>query len=380
MCSFINKELSICASIYIDDTIIVSPAELIEDALSLVTFFYQAVRIPIQNEKVETLLPTPESLAPTDVFRVLGLQYKIISDPLQLHVQLPGVKKETLLQEIKLAQDLILSKSLQLQMMQSITGQATHALFFRRHSVAFAKMRPLFVASDERRFANVMKQKQFRVLLVETLKSIANTIERAKPVKFTSSTEKKKLALGYTDASLEPQPDGSSTAQIGGLFFLSGTHTESTDLIRFPFSYKIKNATYDIAVYEAMAILVALDRFPRNMRNKFQLAIGVDNTSTLFAIAKAMTKNQQLAAATSLVIEAFCDSTLLFYVPSKENIADILTRDERETELDDRLFIEAIRTDPTDVNKFQHQIDKRASEIRRFFVDDNAKRRKKNKN
>lgn len=373
LCSFLNKELKICASIYIDDTIIIAPENCVDDVLDLTLFFYKMIKIPIQTEKVETLLPTPLSLVPIEIFRVLGLQYSIKTSPLQLHIQLPPSKKETLIHEIKLVQDLILEKSLKLPLIQSVTGQLIHALFFRRHSVTFAKMKPLFVASDEKRFNSVIKLKQFRVLLVETLKSLANTISRAKPVKFISNEKLLKLALGYTDASREPTPDGTFIAQLGGMFFFAKNDGDPSELIRFPFSYVITNAEHTIACYEALAILIALERFPKAMRSQFQLAIGVDNTTALFSIAKALTKNQFLAAATSLILEAFDDSTMLFYVPSKQNVADILTRDERDRELDKRLFTETVRTRPDDVERVIARVEKRAAEIRKFFSFDNKK-------
>lgn len=377
LCSFLNHELKICASIYIDDTIIISPDDCVDDALELALFFYDQIKIPIQTDKVETLLPTPLSLIPTEIFRVLGLQYSIKTSPLQLHIQLPPSKKETLLHEIKLVQDLILEKALKVQLMQSVTGQLIHALFFRRHSVTFAKMKPLFVASDEKRFPNVIKIKQFRILLLETLKSLANTVNRARPVKFISCEKTLKTALGYTDASLEPDRNGLAVAQLGGMFFFSKSDGDPSELIRFPFSYVIEGAQQTIACYEALAILLALDRFPRAMRKNFQIAIGVDNTTALFSIAKALTKNQFLAAATSLILEAFDDSTMLFYVPSKQNVADVLTRDERDCELDKRLFTETVRKNPADVDKVLARVEKRANEIRRFFSYDNSKPKKK---
>lgn len=132
----------------------------------------------------------------------------------------------------------------------------------------------------------------------------------------------------------------------------------------------VKNAEYDIAVYEAIAVIAALRRFPKKMRQFFQLAIGVDNTSTLFALAKAMSKNLALAVATSILLDEFDDLTLLFYVPSKMNIADIFTRDERISELDDRLFCEKVRNNDDDLKPIFRQIETRTKDVRKYFAYD----------
>lgn len=161
-------------------------------------------------------------------FRVLGLQFQITTSPLCLSVKLPECKKEATVHEIKLAIELLAEGALQLQIIQSVTGQLIHALFFRRHSLTFSKLKPLFAASDERRFSALMKSKPFRALLKTTLHDMANLIARAKPLKFTAVSQCKKLALAYTDSSLEPQPDGTKTAQIGGsLFFWQARTTMS---------------------------------------------------------------------------------------------------------------------------------------------------------
>lgn len=378
LCHFINTVLGLCATVYIDDIILVEPLNMIGMALNLLLLLFSLIRLPVQGEKVETLLPTPVSFVPEEAFRVLGLQSTICQDPLQLMISVPNVKKQSIMHEANLAVELITEGALTLQVIQSVTGQLVSALFFQRHSFVFAKMRPLFVASCERRFPSVIKSKPFRMLLVDTLETMANIVVRAKPVKFTCDDSQRRLAIAYTDASLEPCDDGTKTAVVAGLFFFTEADGEVTNHIRFPFSYVIQEAQHDIAVYEAVALMLALDRFPKKLNKRFRISVGVDNTNTLFALAKAMSGNLTLSAATSIMVETMCEGASFFFVPSKQNIADVLARSERSSEIDENLFVEKVRAQISDLDPFLKRIDKRVAEIRYYYAQDNhAKRRKR---
>lgn len=377
LCFFINKILHLCASVYIDDIILVEPVGTIPDALSLLLLLFSLIRLPVQKDKVETLLPSLSNLSPEEAFRVLGLQFSILKDPLQLVVSVPDVRKNSIIQETKLAIELIAEGALTLQIIQSVTGQLISALFFLRHAFVFSKMRPLFVASCERRFSSIIKSKPFRALLVDTLKAMVNLIQRAQPMRFVSCSKEKKVAVAYTDASLEPNERGTKTAVLAGLFFFAEANGELSQQIRFPFSYVIEDAEFDISVYEAIALLIAIDRFPKKMLSFFRIAVGVDNTNTLFALAKAMSKNLVLSAATSIMLETMHEGISFFFVPSKQNIADVLTRTERTGEIDESLFVETVRSRIQDVEPYLKKIGRRVAEIRASYAFENSAKRRK---
>lgn len=73
---------------------------------------------------------------------------------------------------------------------------------------------------------------------------------------------------------------------MAGMFLLGKGNGEISMRIRFAFSMTDKFPRFGIAVYEALAVLIALRRFPKKMNGQFRLAMGIDNTNVLYCIKR----------------------------------------------------------------------------------------------
>lgn len=358
------------------------PAELLDKALEIVLELFEAIKLPVQEEKVETLRPRHESQVPVDIFRVLGLQLTLVENkpgkPAYLDVAVPEAKIAALEYMIEVAQKQLKEGDLKLKDMQRVTGSIVAATFFQRHHFSMARIQPLFIAADERRFGHVIKQAPFRKLLKKALLDTLDAIKKREPVRFLSNGELKKLALLYTDAALELDKNGTPIGWIGGLFVLCDGNGRPTGNLRFAFSYRIPNPCMDIGGLEALAILVAWRGFPKAMLKFFRVACAVDNSSVLYGLAKSYTASIVVTAMVGLILEEVGPETTFFYIPSELNLADILTREKRSDEISQSAFIETVKTRTEDISSILSEALKKASVIRQmFWRNDDSKCKKK---
>lgn len=325
----------------------------------------------MQNEKVEVLRPSMTSMIPTDVFRVLGLQFSLTQDPgkkgVSLEVSIPQAKVDTLQYLISITLDQLQQGKVDLKDTQKLTGSLVSAIFFQRHSFSMARMQALFVASDERRFPSVIRQAAFRKILKKALLDTSQALNERTPVKFQANSFQKGLIICYTDASLENDENGNPVGWLGGLFVFCDAQGAPSESLRFAFSYKLVNTNFNIMELEGLAVLIALRRLPKGIKKNFRIACAIDNTSVLFGISKAFSPNVGVAAIICLVLAEAGNDATFFYVPSSLNIADVLTREERFEELPQRLFIEKIKTEASDLDGVFTLINTQKADIKDFF-------------
>lgn len=300
---------------------------VIKEAMEAVTDFFGLVGLPIQEEKIETMSPTEEwaEVLPDEMCRVLGLNFQVYTGGANgktfLEVTVPNGRVDSILALVATMREQVLKGGLTLKTAQQVLGSVASAIFHNRHRVHMCKLRVLFVAGDERRFKDVVRRKTFRSLLVTTLDGICKILRDTPPLRITAGGASKRLAMGYTDASLEAcrtmAEEQANEAILAGLFLLGRGDGEISLNIRFAFSMIDKLPHFGIAVYEALAVLIALRRFPKRMHGQFRLTMGIDNTNVLYCLAKSLSGSLDLAAAVSLILEETPEGVVFFYTPSK---------------------------------------------------------------
>lgn len=325
----------------------------------------------MQSEKVEVLRPSTSNMVPTDVFRVLGLQFSLTQAQHQkgvsLEVSIPQAKVDTLQYLISVTLDQLQQGKVDLKDTQKLTGSLVAAIFFQRHSFSMARMQAFFIASDERRFPSVIRQAAFRKILKKALLDTSQALNERTPVKFQANGFKKGLILCYTDASLEYDDNGTAVGWLGGLFVFCDAQGAPSDSLRFAFSYKLVGTNLNIMELEGLAVLIALRRLPKGIKQNFRVACAIDNTSVLFGISKSFSPNVGVTAIVCLVLNEAGNDATFFYVPSSLNIADVLTREKRFAELPDPLFIEKIKTNISDLDNIFTLVNAQKDDIKDFF-------------
>lgn len=306
-----SPKVRIPAAIYIDDLIFAVSRGLTDKAMSIVMGFFEKVGLPIQAEKTEVMTPLVTDYLPNEMFRVLGLNFQLFErsgkHPAFLEVTLPAGRKKAILDMVEVMASQVRGGCLTLKMAQQTTGSIISAIFHNRHRVHVSRLRILFIISDERRFKDVIRKKAFRELLLTTLNEVGRILEETPPFRIAAEEDAKNLAPGYTDASLEKVTDDQkqaaespNVAMLAGLFML-GTKGGSISLrIRFAFPLKDAKPKYGIAVYEALAVLVAIRRFPPRMFGQFRVAIGIDSANVLYCLVGGVRTRLGLDQTSSL--------------------------------------------------------------------------------
>lgn len=157
------------------------------------------------------------------------------------------------------------------------------------------RLRPFFIAADERRFPVMIRSKTFRQQLKNALKEALNVFKVTPPLRLLPDLNRKNVAAGYTDASLEKDAMGKERAVIAGMFLLCRGDGSVSWNLRYSFSSVIENPEYGIAVWEGVALLVAIRRFPKGLGGHFRLSFGIDNSNILYGISKASSGSLALA-------------------------------------------------------------------------------------
>lgn len=301
------------------------------------------------------------------LLNVLGLNLQLVENkkgyPLYLEISVPVNRVRVIGDMVDIAVAQIREKKLTVKLIQQTAGSIISAIFHRRHKVQMHKLKTLFLAAEERRFPTLIRKKPFREALIQTLLELKNVVRTSPPLRISADIHQKRLAIGYSDASLEGGDSEERVAMLAGVIFLCGEGGELSTNVRFSYSIRIENPAFSIAIYEALALLLLMARFPPKMYAFFRLAFGIDNSNVLYAISRGFSGSLELAAAIGMVLEATREGTSFFYTPSKLNFADILTRTNRMEELAGVRFIEDTSEDLEQFKKVSNELKKRINEL-----------------
>lgn len=303
--------------------------------------------------------------------------------PAFLEVAVPQNRMRVIQDMVKISIEQLRDGKLTIKLIQQTVGTIIAAIYHKRHRIPMDEMKVLYMAADERRFNGLIRRKPFREALKQALHTMGNIIWTTPPIKFMADLGMKRLAIAYSDASLEKTENGMQCAALGGVIFLCGANGIPSTNVRFAYSLRISEPVFSIAVYEMIALILVMGKLPNKMHNIFRVAYGVDNSNVLYAVSKAFSGSTTLAAALSILLENIREGATLFFTPSKDNFADILTRCDRMKEISEARFIEKTDEDMREFEKVNEEVKKRAAKLENDFImkttKNTNKRRKLNK-
>lgn len=138
--SFVKKGKCPYPSKKNDDLIMATPTCLIEEGMGMVLRFFAEIGLPIQQDKIEKMLPCPEGYVPDEMFRVLGLNMQLFEGAdgkmAFLEISVPTGRAQAIMDMIAIMEEQLQAGKLTLKLAQETTGSIVSALIHKRHKIS----------------------------------------------------------------------------------------------------------------------------------------------------------------------------------------------------------------------------------------------------